>query len=224
MSSTITVGSPFRIKYVSDVKKLPTSEEYGTILVSSDGKVYKGSGADNPLLSLNDIISVNTELDLDAIVNKQQDKLYYTKDTNTIWTWDTVKFNKINSGVTPYDLTLNEVDIKVQSMTLFGKPVYAAVINTGTLPTDTEKSKTVPHNISNLEYLYKLEGFARDLVAANNNRLILNSMATSFIGNNAVALSADTSNIYITTSVDYSRFTESTVILYYTKTTDVTTE
>ena len=46
----------------------------------------------------------------------------------------------------------------------------------------------------------------------------MNSTPTSFLGNNAVAITADAQNIYLTCSIDFSRFNESTVILYYTKT------
>ena len=218
MSVTLTVGAPFKIKYVSDTSKLPVAEEVGTLIVSSDGKIYKGNGASNPLLSLNDVILVESEGSLSGIVGKVQGKLYYTKDTSVLWTWDSVKFNKVSGGVETYDLAKGSIDILVNGVTLFGKPIYAAVIDTGILPTDVEKSKSVPHNVANIEYLYKIEGFAKDTVSAENNFLIMNSTPTSFLGNNAVAITADAQNIYLTCSIDFSRFNESTVILYYTKT------
>lgn len=220
MDNLTTVGAPFKIKYVSDVTKMPLEEAVGTILVTSDGRIFKGNGASKPLLALNDILSVATEDDLESLDTKQQGKLYFTKDTSTLWTWDSIEFSKVSGGVEPYDLTLGSRDILVPEATLFGKPIYAAVINTGTLPTDVEKSKSVPHGIDAIECLYRIEGFASDNTATEHNKLIFNSTPTTFMGDNAVAVTADTANIYVTVSIDHSRFTESTVILYYTKTTD----
>lgn len=218
--NTNTIGSLFKVKYVSDLSRLPEYEDAGTLLISADGSIYKGRGAETPLLKVSDIILVDTESSLDSI-DKYTGKLYLTKDTNILWTIEDDQFVKVSSGIEGYDLSMGLSDIIVPGVTLIGKPIYAAVINAGALPTEVEGSKTIPHGITNMDYLYKLEGFAKDNTSPTNNRLVLNSTASTFLGANAVALSADTTNVYITTSIDYSRFTESVVILYYTKTDEV---
>lgn len=96
-----------------------------------------------------------------------------------------------------------------------GKPIYRKVVNTGTLP--NTQSKTVAHNIENFKRIIRIYGNAYDPIAGAIYPLpITNSEGVQY----QVALRVSTTNITIATGIDRSNFTESYVVLEYTKTTD----
>ena len=95
-----------------------------------------------------------------------------------------------------------------------GKPLYQKTIDCGALPNNT--TKNINHNISNIDFIVKAEGYA---LAPN-----VNSIPIPFVNNDnstsQICLITTTSVISLRTSVDRSAFTKSYVTLYYTKTTD----
>lgn len=91
-----------------------------------------------------------------------------------------------------------------------GKPVYAKLVNFGALPNAT--TSTLAHGISNIANIIFASG------SASNGQSL---PCTNFGGsaNDSVAISADTTNIYVTTTQNLSTLTAS-ILLKYTKTTD----
>lgn len=95
-----------------------------------------------------------------------------------------------------------------------GKPLYQKTIDCGALPNST--SKTINHNISNIDYIIKAEGYS---LAPN-----INSIPIPFVNNDnstsQLALITNDTSIILRTSVDRSSYTKTYITLYYTKTTD----
>ena len=95
-----------------------------------------------------------------------------------------------------------------------GKPLYQKTIDCGALPNNT--TKNVNHNISNIDFIVKAEGYA---LAPG-----VNSIPIPFVNDGGatsqVCLITTNSVISLRTSVDRSAYTKSYVTLYYTKTTD----
>lgn len=91
-----------------------------------------------------------------------------------------------------------------------GKPIYEKTINFGALPNNTQK--TVNHNISNLDWVVKVECFAKD---AYGNRLSVPTPST-----NPVTLNVRNTDILVVTTSDRSSYTQTYCTIYYTKTTD----
>ena len=93
-----------------------------------------------------------------------------------------------------------------------GKPIYRKVIDTGSLPnTDI---KTINHNISNIDNIISIHGWAYR--SSDNVFLPLPHVAN----NTAISCYSTKNRIEITTYADRSSFTVSYIILEYTKTTD----
>lgn len=94
-----------------------------------------------------------------------------------------------------------------------GSPLYRKVINTGALPNNT--TKDTPYNISNLNRIISIEGYA---YRSNDNFTVsLPFVSTSDINFN-IYVGVIGNNIRIQTGTDRTSFTESYVILEYTKT------
>lgn len=93
------------------------------------------------------------------------------------------------------------------------KSIYRKTINTGALPNNT--GKTVNHNISNIEYICKIQG-----IAFRNSSGTSLPLPSATYDNTAVSCYADKQKITIVTYTDRSSFADSYVTLEYTKTTD----
>lgn len=93
--------------------------------------------------------------------------------------------------------------------------IYKKTIDFGTLPDNA--LKTVPHNISNLGYIVKIEGIAKratdGIFFQIGNALNPDSQSFSV----SIHISADDANIGITTGMDRTDMA-AYVTLYYTKT------
>ena len=88
------------------------------------------------------------------------------------------------------------------------KAVYRMVVDFGALPNTATKS--VPHNIVGWNSSYRLVrayGAANDLIA-------IESLP---IPNDSIFMKNDATNVIVTTTANFSAFTESTVVLEYTK-------
>ena len=93
-----------------------------------------------------------------------------------------------------------------------GRTIYKKTVNTGTLPNDNEK--TVPHGISNLRRVLKVEGYAYN--GTNDTTFPLPFVWTNALS--CVGVLIGTTTINIRTGVDRTDYTESYITLYYTKT------
>lgn len=94
-----------------------------------------------------------------------------------------------------------------------GKQLYRKVINTGALPNAT--SKSIAHNISNIDKVVNIRGYAyRD---SGQTTITLPFTST---GNNSIVCNREGANVVIIAYSDRRTFTESYVVLEYTKTTD----
>ena len=107
-----------------------------------------------------------------------------------------------------YSLT----EIKTSTKWVDGSVIYKKTVNIGALPNNTIKS--VPHGITNLNKIIKIEGTAYHPV----NNVTKPLPFTSLSGSSSIQLSIIGANIEITTGTDRSGFTYSYTTLYYTKT------
>jgi hypothetical protein len=114
----------------------------------------------------------------------------------------------ISSGDGVYSTSVEQLTGEIW----LGSLVYKRTVNTGVLPNNT--SKPVVHSISNLEWVIKLEGIARNI----NGSFITADRPGDSAGAGHWRISADTTNIYLAATSDMTAYTESYVTLYYTKT------
>ena len=94
-----------------------------------------------------------------------------------------------------------------------GKKIYRKYTVTGTLPNNTRKS--VPHNVSNLNRVIGITGMAYD---SNGNQITL--PFNNIDVNGTVVVWVKNDDIVILTTNDLTAYTESFVIIEYTKTTN----
>lgn len=93
-----------------------------------------------------------------------------------------------------------------------GKPLYRKIIDYGTLPNTT--TRTLEHNISNVDIFTKVEGIANDGVTF----LPLPYAHSNVVFN--VVLNTTKTNVSIATNSDRTTYTKTYITLEYTKTTD----
>lgn len=100
--------------------------------------------------------------------------------------------------------------------TYLGKPLYEITVDTGTLPNNT--TKTIAHGISDLKAVIDLRGYARN----TNNGINIPIPYVYKSGSYSKSLQAysDATNITLISGENMSGYTESSVTLQYTKTTD----
>jgi hypothetical protein len=99
-----------------------------------------------------------------------------------------------------------------------GKPIYQKTIDCGALPNAT--IKTIPHNISNIKEIYKIEGIAMIHTDSQHTVRSLPMVLRNADAVSNVALGVTNSNIEIDTTGNRTVYTLSYVTLQYTKTTD----
>ena len=103
-----------------------------------------------------------------------------------------------------------------------GKPIYQKTISCGVLPDKT--TKTVAHNISNIDIITSLQGFAiRNTSTSGSTAYMISLQHADYDEGNNVRLTANKTNIIITTDLKNgwsTNFTTSYVTIQYTKTTD----
>lgn len=153
-------------------------------------------------------------------------KIEYTKENS----WENTPSGYVESTI-PYTLEgigetvdgLLDMNVypelgkeKIVGIWIDGKPIYRKVINTGALP-NTE-SKTVNHNIDNIDFITNYYGIAYR--AADNTFIRLPFVQSGQSLNLQVAVFINKTIISLVTSSDRSGFAISYVIIEYTKTTD----
>ena len=106
---------------------------------------------------------------------------------------------------------------KIVGTWIDGSNLYQKTINFGALPNAT--TKNVPHSISNLKKIIDMKGYM-----SNNTNFQPLPFASMYYPqgstNYSISVSATKTNVSITTWYNFSDYTESYVILQYTKTTD----
>ena len=153
-------------------------------------------------------------------------KIEYTKENQ----WESTPSGYVESTI-PYTLEsvgktvdgLLDMNVypelgkeKIVGIWIDGKPIYRKVINTGTLPNTS--SKTVSHNIDNIDFITNYYGIAyRD---TDNTFIKLPFVQSSQSLAFQVAVFINKTIISLVTASDRSGFAISYVIIEYTKTTD----
>lgn len=117
--------------------------------------------------------------------------------------WTTMKFAKFSTSEQQTELKWTD-----------GRPVYMKTIDLGALL--NAATKTVAHNISNLDFTIKIEGFAY-YPAPTNVFVPLPFVAASTPA--SISLRVETSNVVVSCGNDRSGAI-GYVVLWYTKTTD----
>lgn len=108
---------------------------------------------------------------------------------------------------------LYSTDEKIIGQWIDGKPLYQKTIDFGALPNNTTKS--VNHNIQNIDYVVNLFG-----AAYRSSDGIVNTLPCYNRDIYGAELVSNPTSIIVTTFADRSAFSESYIAIQYTKTTD----
>lgn len=108
------------------------------------------------------------------------------------------------------DYSTNEVNTGAKWID--GKTIYKKTVDTGALTNAT--SKQIPHGITNLSKVIKIEGYTLNPTSSQNLPLCY---STSNALNNNIGVFVEGANIEMRIGADRTAFTESYVTLYYTK-------
>lgn len=103
-------------------------------------------------------------------------------------------------------------EVKTNKVWIDGKPVYRKVVNCGALLNNAKK--IVAHNISNLETLVFV--YCKTYLSSESIWLPIPYVHSTYM----VALSADKTNIFLTTYADRTDCIDTYIVIEYTKTTD----
>ena len=135
------------------------------------------------------------------------DKL--TKELQEQITENKTKIEYIEDG-----LIYSTNEVKTDNKWIDGKPIYRKVINFGALPNNT--SKSVNHNIQNIKRIINMYGYSMRPDTSNTficpNNPTYNSLTSGMYANETA--------VTVNTYSDRSSFSETYIILEYTKTTD----
>ena len=102
-------------------------------------------------------------------------------------------------------------EVKTNNVWIDGKPIYRKVFNFGALPNNT--SKTLNHNISNLGFITLQYGVSK---SSQGERI----QFAPYYYFGSVSMFVNDTEISVSVTNDKSRFTETYIIIEYTKTTD----
>lgn len=114
-------------------------------------------------------------------------------------------------GGDPIILDYSLVEVNTGSKWIDGSPIYKKTINIGTLPNNTTKS--VPHNISNLNRIIRFEGYAHRPSDAATFPIPYSARDGAY----NISVIQVGASIAIGTGMDRSDITECYATLYYTK-------
>lgn len=155
--------------------------------ITYEDKQYLNQNADIPATNKVQDIDMN---EIKSIVNNNANEL------NNLFIGNLYSTNETNT----YKIWIN------------GKQIYRKVINTGALPNASNKS--IPHNITNIETIISLKGVAHNPTV--NITYTLPHVHPNDV-TYQVGLYIYGENIIISTGIDRSEFTQSYVIIEYTK-------
>ena len=121
--------------------------------------------------------------------------------------------HSVSSNAVAKCLAYSLIEQKTGETWVDGKPIYRKVIECGQLPNNN--SKSIPCNISNLEQVVSLQGYAQ-----NGNLFIPLTYTSNYSLQYTIELYYNEGNIIIVTGMDRTSYTKSFAILEYTKITD----
>lgn len=113
-------------------------------------------------------------------------------------------------GGDPIIMDYSTTEINTGAKWIDGKAIYKKTVSIGALPNNTEKN--VAHNISNIESIIKVEGFAKNNNSSNQIPLPFISTTAA----NQIYILTNSTNIIIGSGTDRSSLI-GYVTLYYTK-------
>lgn len=151
------------------------------------------------------VVGVNTGRKGDVTRGKRKAVFFYIKATSGLSENAQDDVANIINGQRSYSTS----EVNTGKKWIDGKPIYRKVVNIGNLPNNV--SKTVAHNIQNIEIAIKAEVIAKN---SNNNILL-----TATYGGTACTCFVNNTNIQVGTNQDMTSYS-GYVILEYTKTTD----
>lgn len=111
----------------------------------------------------------------------------------------------------PLNFDYSLAEINTGTKWIDGKTIYKKTIDFGALPNTS--SKSVAHNISNLGYVIKIEGYAWD--ETSSYRPLPSAAPTAA---NSIEVYNNDTNIVVYTGINRSNLTTCYITLYYTKT------
>lgn len=195
-------------------------------LVDAINEVLDSADIEPVIGNLEDLNTTNSETIVDAInENAQRIEILEERDTNTgsgsgIYVGDTEPTDPTvdiwldpSEDATPvYDVYSTEE--QVVGRWIDGKPLYRKTVNIGALPS-TATTKTVPHNISNLKTATKVYGYTTNNIDLSIPLPFAHTTLADIIG-----VYVGKSDISISVGKDRSAYTETYIVIEYTKTTD----
>ena len=104
-------------------------------------------------------------------------------------------------------------EVKTDEKWIDGKPIYRKTISCGALPNNT--TKNVAHGIDNLGRVIKTEGYSVGSAGSSGSFI-----PVPYVSDVPISMYVDTTNIVLQTSGTYSDYSDTHVIIEYTKTTD----
>lgn len=125
--------------------------------------------------------------------------------------------HSVTSNAVSQSLSYSTEEVNTGAVWIDGKPIYKKTINTGALPNAT--SKSVNHNISNLDYVVLIFGVAS---VPSGNKIPLPYIDQA-IPTYSLTLYTTMTSVNMQTSTNRSQYSKSYVTLFYTKTTDTAT-
>lgn len=127
--------------------------------------------------------------------------------------------NELNTNVNSLDDRDNySTTEQVIGTWIDGKPIYRKVINFGSLP--NAESKSVAHNIANIDFIVNVWGMAKRANADNDVNFFPINESRPLNNIDAIGLFASETSVIIQTGADRSNVPITYVIIEYTKTTD----
>ena len=174
-----------------------------------------GSGASQTLEKIenNKIPIYETKAAAEAdIANLSDGQIIATKDEGNenakpVDVVESGNMHAVTSNAVADSLSYSTQEVKTGGTWIDGKPIYRKVVDIGTL-TDTT-SKTVPHNIQNLNKVLETKLVAND----STNYIVCN------FGGKELKVYIDAANVIITSDNNFTGYS-GYVIIEYTKTTD----
>lgn len=127
-----------------------------------------------------------------------------TESGETVLSWETQE-----TGIVDYSTT----EQKTGKKWIDGRDIYFITINFGALPNAT--SKTVNHNIANIDFILDRIGVA--YTEDRTSMFVLPQLAIGASASSSVSLGASRDVIVITTGVDRTNITNCYVTLFYVK-------
>ena len=119
----------------------------------------------------------------------------------------------VTSNAVANSLSYSETEQKTGGKWIDGKPIYRKVVACGALPNNT--TKNVAHNISNVGRFINYYGTAK------GNTTTINIPYLDGSGHDySVFVNVNNTNVVIRTYKDRSAYTDTYIILEYTKSTD----